>query len=245
MKNFGIIGKSLVHSFSPDYFGRKFLRMGITDSQYLPYPLENIEDFEKLCQKNVFAGLNVTIPYKKKIVPYLDVLSPEAKEVGAVNTILFSDGKKIGYNTDVFGFEQSLLPVLAEIKEDRPQMLILGTGGASKAVVYVCRKLNIPFTLVSRNKNEGLSYEKIDYGIMENHSIVVNTTPFGNVSRYFKFPLIPYTYLKNSHFLIDLIYNPKKTVFLTKGMEQQCSAKNGLDMLVYQAEKSWQIWNQK
>ena len=128
-----------------------------------------------------------------------------------VNTILFSDGKKIGYNTDVFGFEQSLLPVLAEIKEDRPQMLILGTGGASKAVVYVCRKLNIPFTLVSRNKNEGLSYEKIDYGIMENHSIVVNTTPLGMYPDTSSFPLIPYTYLKNSHFLIDfcLLYTSR------------------------------------
>jgi shikimate dehydrogenase len=245
MKNYGIIGKSLDHSFSPDYFRRKFLRMGIVDCRYLPYPLENIEDFQTLCKNNVFFGLNVTSPFKEKIIPFLDELSPEAQETGAVNTIKFSAGKKIGYNTDVTGFEQSFLPVLTQISEDLPKILILGTGGASKAVVYVCRKLNLPFTLVSRNKTQGLTYEKITHDDMVNHHIVVNTTPMGMYPDTESFPPIPYTYLKKSHFLIDLIYNPKKTVFLTKGLEHQCSTKNGLDMLVFQAEKSWQIWNQK
>lgn len=242
MKQFGLIGFPLTHSFSKGYFEDKFLKEKITDCIYDIFPLERIEDFQSLCnQYHNLAGLNVTIPYKEKIIPYLDKLDETAVNIGAVNTIKFTEGKKIGYNTDAYGFEMSLLPLL---KPHHKTALILGTGGASKAVEYVLSKNGISYQHVSRIRTEkAIHYEDVNEMIIHKSTLIINCTPVGMHPDTDEAPEIPYQYLTSKHLLYDLIYNPADTQFLILGKEQGAQTKNGLEMLHLQAERSWQIWN--
>jgi|TARA_R110000737_G_scaffold294584_1_gene301241 shikimate dehydrogenase len=237
----GLIGYPLTHSFSPSYFEEKFKELNIQDSEYLAYSIEEIGKISEVFESGV-TGLNVTIPYKELVIPFLDELSEGAAEVGAVNTIKIENGLKIGYNTDVYGFQASLLEQLGDTKIEKA--LILGSGGASKAVKYVLNKLGIKYKIVSRKKIY-LTYDKLDAKTVQAHKLIVNTTPLGMYPNVDNCPLIPYDGITNQHFLYDLVYNPEKTLFLRKGESAGCSIKNGNDMLVLQAEKSWEIWNQK
>ena len=238
-RKFGLIGYPLTHSFSPGYFARKFTEEEIADAQYDLYPLSQIDEFTSL--KDI-VGLNVTIPYKEQVIPYLDELSDEAKSIGAVNTIHFIDGKKVGYNTDVIGFKDSLEPLLN--KEKETSALVLGTGGAAKAVWYVLEQLKIPFYKVSRTKGD-ISYADITSELIRSSHLIVNTTPLGMSPNIDAAPELPYDALSSQHLLYDLIYNPEKTLFLKQGEIHQARIKNGLEMLILQAEASWKIWNTK
>jgi len=218
--------------------------MNITDSLYWNFPLENITDFPGLLKVNPdLAGLNVTIPYKEQIIPFLDELETVAAKIGAVNTIKFLRRKKTrvlkGFNSDIFGFTESLKEFLTG-KVDRA--LILGTGGASKAVTFSLDQMGIEYRFVSR-KPGFIDYRDIDRGVMEQHRLIINTTPLGTFPDVGSYPPIPYEFLTPSHLLFDLVYNPAETVFLKKGKERGAAVTNGLRMLHLQAEKSWEIWN--
>jgi len=236
---FGLIGYPLEHSFSPDYFANKFKSLGIKKSEYLAYPIENISQVNEIFNKGL-AGLNVTIPYKEKVIPYLDELSDEAYEINAVNTIKITEGRKVGYNTDVYGFEMSLKSFLGNRKVEHA--LILGTGGASKAIKFVLCKLNINFSIVSRNP-DFLMYSQLTEDIIQKNKLIINTTPLGMYPNIEECPNLPYSALTDQHFLFDLVYNPEKTLFLKQGEMHNCNIKNGYEMLILQAEKSWEIWN--
>lgn len=240
-KQFGLIGYPLSHSFSPTYFNTKFELNGI-DAHYDTYPLEDIKDFIPLIQNNKFAGLNVTIPYKESIIPLLDEIEEGAKIIGAINTITFDNDKMIGYNTDVFGFEKSLMDFI-ESPKNITKAFILGTGGAAKAVKFVLDKLHIPYQMVSR-KNGDITYEGLTAQIFSEVNLIINTTPLGMAPNHNSKPQIPYQWLNKKYFLYDLVYNPEKTIFLSEGLKKGCKIKNGHDMLILQAEKAWQIWNQ-
>jgi shikimate dehydrogenase len=244
MRQFGLIGYPLSHSFSKGYFSEKFQKEKIIDCHYDIFPLEKIEDFKLLCEQHQnLVGLNVTIPYKEKIIPFLDELKEDAKEIGAVNTIKFIDGKKIGYNTDCYGFEMSLKRLL---RAHHTSALILGTGGASKAVEFVLKKLGISFQYVSRNKSDkSISYDELNENIVSSSSVIVNCTPIGMCPKIEVAPEIPYNFISNNHLLYDLIYNPEETLFLKEGKLRGAQTKNGLEMLYLQAEKSWEIWNSR
>lgn len=242
MRLFGIIGNPLSHSFSPGYFTDKFRREGIS-ATYQAFPLNKVSEFAELVAKHQFSGLNVTIPYKETILPFLDEIDAVAAAVGAVNTIRFENGKKTGYNTDVAGFEQSLLTFGKNISEINGA-LILGTGGAAKAVAYVLQLRQIPYLLVSSSGKGNVSYDLIDKNMLEKFNLIVNTTPVGMFPNTTNCPSIPYTLLNENNFLYDLIYNPEKTLFLTEGFKRGAKIKNGYDMLLFQAEKAWKIWNQ-
>ncbi len=242
MRQFGLIGYPLSHSFSKGYFAQKFKKENITDAQYDTFPLENIHLIEQLFnQKSNLFGLNVTIPYKQQVIPFLDSLEEAAAKIGAVNTIKFIDGKKIGYNSDVYGFEMSLKPLL---KKHHNFALILGTGGASKAVEYVLEQLNINFQYVSRTKSEQtITYHEIDEHLMKKATVIINTSPIGMYPNIDIAPEIPYQFISEQHLLYDLVYNPEVTLFLKNGIEKGAKTKNGLEMLHLQAERSWEIWN--
>lgn len=242
MKQFGLIGFPLSHSFSKGYFTDKFINEQIHDCAYDVFPLAKIEDFVSLCEeRNNLQGLNVTIPYKQAVIPFLDELDSEAAAIGAVNTIKFSQGKKIGYNSDCYGFEMSLQPLL---QAHHTTALILGTGGASKAVEYVLQKLGIAFQYVSRTKQENvITYTEIDKSVMQHYTLIVNTSPVGMYPNVDAAPEIPYEYIDKQHLLYDLVYNPVETRFLYEGKIRGAQIKNGLEMLHLQAERSWQIWN--
>ncbi len=240
-KQYGLIGYPLSHSFSPTYFNTKFEQEGIA-AHYAAYPMEDVNDFYTLIQNNAFAGLNVTIPYKESIIPLLDEIDQGAQTIGAVNTIAFHNGKSKGYNTDVFGFEKSLLDLI-ENPKNITQALILGTGGAAKAVKFVLVKLAIPYLMVSRKKGD-ITYEDLTEQIFSEVNLIINTTPLGMAPTINSRPQIPYQWLDKKYFLYDLVYNPKKTIFLSEGLKKGCKIKNGYDMLILQAEKAWQIWNQ-
>lgn len=243
-RRFGLLGRNIGHSFSPSYFAEKFKKEGIQNTTYELFPLEQIQDFEQLLQKNDLAGLNVTIPYKQAIIPYLDKLSPQAKAVGAVNTIQFLDGKLVGHNTDVYGFEQSLLSSMTTTQRES-KALILGTGGAALAVAYVLDQLHIPYQYVSRTPTEyQMAYTDLDSSTLQQHLILINTTPLGMSPNVQTYPTLPYTALTNNHLLFDLIYNPLETYFLKKGKKQGTTIQNGLAMLQWQADKAWEIWNE-
>jgi shikimate dehydrogenase len=239
MKKFGLIGYPLGHSFSPGFFKDKFAREGIEWATYQAYPLTRIEEIETLFDQGI-RGLNVTIPYKESVLSHLTSLDPISREIGAVNTILISEGEKIGYNTDVYGFEMSLRGVL---KGRIPNgALILGSGGASKAVIYVLDSMGVEWKIVSRSRGD-LSYDQIDTKVIEDHMLIINTTPLGMAPKTDEYPRLPYDELTTNHILFDLIYNPEKTIFLERGESRGCTIKNGLEMLELQAEKSWEIWN--
>ncbi len=240
MQYFGLIGYPLEHSFSPTYFRKKFEDLNIQDASYKLYPLVHIQEIQDLLTQFKFSGLNVTIPYKEKVIPYLDALDDIARDVGAVNCIKIYKGKTIGYNTDVYGFEVSLLAFLQG--DINKKALVLGNGGASLAVKYVLKKLQISYLEVSRHSGKGIGYGQISAEVLKEYSLIINTTPVGMYPNLDECPDLPYMYLNESHFLYDLIYNPKKTLFLTKGFHQNCKIINGEWMLQLQAEKSWEIW---
>ena len=245
MKHYGLIGYPLSSSFSKRFFTEKFEKENI-DAHYDIYPLENIEGIKDLIKNAGLCGLNVTVPYKERVIKYLDELDGVACETGAVNTIKFLQKNNStllkGYNTDVIGFENTLKNLLQPYHK---KALILGTGGSSKAVAYTFRKMGIEFRFVSRNaSNHNLSYENLDENTMNEHLCIVNTTPLG-MYPVDAFPPIPYEYIGKKHLLYDLIYNPEKTIFLRKGETQGASIKNGMDMLIGQALAAWEIWNKK
>lgn len=246
MQQYGLIGKSIQHSFSPSYFAQKFAKESIQNAQYDLFPLVQIQDFPALIKsKNNWGGLNVTIPYKEQVIPYLDSLSEEAQKVGAVNTIAFEEGKLVGYNTDVLGFEEALLSLLPTNYEGM-QGLILGTGGAAKAVAYVLEKLNLSYLYVSRKEaNQQLLYQQLTPAILQEHPLIINTTPVGQYPRVEEAPNLPYNLLGDNHFLMDLIYNPAETLFLERGRAQGAHVLNGLPMLEAQAEAAWRIWRSR
>jgi shikimate dehydrogenase len=245
MKKLGLIGYPLSHSFSKRYFQEKFTKEAITDYEYELYPIEDIRSFPELLNSQPeLIGLNVTIPHKQSVIPYLDSLHSVAKEIGAVNTILIKDNQKIGYNTDYWGFMQSLQNWLGE-RIAHIQALVLGNGGASKAVQVALRSLRIPFQLVSRETSSNtISYQEIQAQHIQQHPLIINTTPLGMYPHTEKFPDIPYDYLTKEHFLYDLVYNPEETMFLQKGSQKNAKTKNGLEMLYLQAEAAWNIWNE-
>ncbi|HMU02686.1 MAG TPA: shikimate dehydrogenase [Saprospiraceae bacterium] len=241
MKNFGIIGYPLTHTFSPSYFNNKFKDANI-DAFYDRYPLEDISEFCALTEQKKFVGMNVTIPHKQAIMPLLDEIDIAASQIGAVNTIKFVNGKSIGYNTDAYGFEISLLDLI-QSPEKIDGALVLGAGGAAKAVCFVLEKLGISYEIVSRSKGD-FKYDDINQDVMNRHHLIINTTPLGMSPDVKSAPVIPYECLNEKYFLYDLVYNPEKTIFLTEGLERGCKIKNGYDMLILQAEKAWDIWNQ-
>jgi len=201
--------------------------------------LEKIEDFEALKADNM-TGINVTIPYKEQVIPYLDELSPAAQKIGAVNVIHFQQGKLLGYNSDAYGFEQSVTQMW---RDKQPQKaLVLGTGGAAKAVWYVLNKLGIEYLKVSRSKGD-VTYSNLTDDIMKTHHLIINTTPLGMSPNIDACPTLPYDQLTDKHMLYDLVYNPELTLFLRKGKEHGATVKNGYDMLELQADRSWEIWN--
>ena len=237
MKTFGLIGNNLSNSFSAKYFNEKFLKEGISNTQYLNFELTNLSEFKELTKRNKLSGVNVTIPYKETIIPLLDELNEEAKIIGAVNTIRINNGKLIGYNTDHIGFKISITPLL----KGRKKAMILGNGGAAKAIKYALNKLGIEHKTVSRNTQ--FDYCNITKEITNSYTIIINTTPLGSYPNINDFPQIPYKYLTKNYLLFDLIYNPKETKFLSYGKAQNAKTKNGLEMLQIQAEESWNIWN--
>lgn len=245
MKKFGIIGYPLGHSFSPGYFNEKFQNEGI-DAIYEKYELPVITDLQAIIDYTQdLCGFNVTIPYKEKVMSYLDVISPEARAIGAVNVVKVTnkDGKKHleGYNSDLIGFTRSIQPLL---EAHHKKALVLGTGGASKAAMYGLHKLGIETMLVSRyQKNNTIQYEQIDEEVMKEYTVIVNCTPCGMAPHFDECPAIPYCHITPKHLLFDLIYNPDETLFLKNGREQGAVTKNGLEMLLLQAEGAWEIWN--
>jgi len=262
MKHYGLIGFPLTHSFSKKYFTEKFERENITDSVYDVYPLEHIHDLPQLLKDNPdLCGLNVTIPHKMAILKYLDWIEPDARSAGAVNCICISmespvlaafsgevgvkghDFRLEGFNTDIYGFEMSLKPLL---KNHQDQALILGDGGAAKAVKCVLENLGIGFKSVTRKPmGDNLLFSELKPHHIKQHPIIINTTPLGTSPNVNECPDIPYHAITEDHLLYDLIYNPEKTLFLAKGEERGATIKNGYEMLILQAEKSWEIWTSK
>lgn len=242
MHKYGLIGYKLEHSFSKDFFEKKFSDESILNAEYNLYPLQNIEELPNLLKSNPeLKGLNVTIPYKESVIPYLNELHDTAKSVGAVNTIKINEGYTIGYNTDTWGFAKSLFP---EINTRDARALILGTGGASKAVQFVFNKLGIDYKIVSRGNNvSDLHYEDLNQEIMESHNIIIQCTPVGMYPNVNDCLQIPFQFISTKHFCLDLVYNPTETQFLLKAKNAGASVKNGLQMLYEQAEESWKIWN--
>jgi len=241
---FGLLGKNISYSFSSGYFKEKFEELELENYQYQNFDIQSIQEFSKILKQNrALCGMNITIPYKEEILLCLEEIDSEALEIGAVNTIKFlKNGKLKGFNTDVSGFLNSLKPLL---KAHHTKALILGTGGASKAIAYAFKKLHIDFTFVSRNpeKENEISYSNLSEDIISAHSIIINCTPLGTFPETNLCPDIPYQFITSQHLLFDLIYNPAITTFLEKGKNKGAKIKNGLEMLQLQAEKSWEIWN--
>ena len=237
MKTVGLVGKSLSHSFSSQYFSEKFYKENITNCQYLNFEIDDISNIKKLISENDILGLNITIPYKTSIIPYLDGVSDESEKINAVNTVKIVNGKLYGFNTDIIGFKKSISPIL----DNRKTALVLGNGGSSKSVQYVLNNLDINFKVISRNTK--LDYQHVDKEIMATTDVIINCTPFGMYPETESYPKIPYEFLNSKHLLFDLVYNPKQSKFLTFGIAKNCIVKNGLEMLHIQAEESWNIWN--
>lgn len=246
MKKFGLIGFPLEHSFSKSFFTEKFLEEDI-EASYELFPLEDIRQIRELPARDpAIAGLNVTMPHKTGVIPFLDSLDPGAGKINAVNTITVErTGTKMflkGYNTDASGFRRSFLEFIGA---ERGSCLILGTGGAARAVAFVLGTLDIPYSLVTRKESipGKLHYDQLNRKAIEDHAFIINATPMGMVPAIGTLPDIPYEWLTEKHFLFDLVYNPTETLFLKKGREKGCRTRNGMDMLIYQAIDSWNIWN--
>ncbi len=238
MKQLGLIGKNISYSFSKKYFEEKFNLLGLKDFRYDIFDINKIDQLEQIVHNKNFLGFNITIPYKIKIIDFLDELSNEAKTIGAVNTVHIQNGKKIGYNTDAFGFEKSLNLMK---KKHHQSAIILGNGGASKAVQYVLNQNRIPFKIVSR-KGE-LNFENLTKKIVSKHQIIIQCTPVGTFPNITDCLNFPFDALTEKHLIIDLIYNPEKTQFIKNAEKFGAKTINGLTMLHQQAEKSWEIWN--
>lgn len=237
MKTYGLIGKNISYSFSRNYFANKFKKEDIKNSQYINFDIDNLSELNNIFNTDNY-GFNVTIPYKEVIIPYLDSLDFHAEKIGAVNTIKIENEKKIGFNTDWIGFKKSIEPLL---NSHHTKALILGTGGASKAVIYALDQLKIETLMVSRYGE--ISYEDLSEEIIQNHAIIINCTPVGTFPNVDAAPEIPYHFITKNHLAYDLIYNPAETLFLKKCKEKGAVVKNGLEMLEIQAEASWKIWN--
>ncbi len=242
MKVYGLLGKTLKHSFSKRYFTEKFQELNINDCSYENFELGSIEQLPSLLQPHsLIQGLNITIPYKEDVIPYLHFQNEIVKEIKACNCIKIVDSKLYGFNTDVIGFKQSLQKGL---KPHHTHALILGTGGAAKAVQYVLKDLGIKYQNVSRFlKEEAIIYDAVDEEVLQTNTLIINTSPLGMYPNVNEEPAIPYQFITAKHLLFDLIYNPEKTIFLTKGEEQGATIINGQEMLILQAEESWRIWN--
>ncbi len=243
MKLYGLIGYPLGHSFSKQYFKEKFERESIADCFFEAFPIESINQFPALLKNNPsLKGLSVTIPYKEQVLQYIDEISDEVKAIGATNSIKISNGKLTAYNTDIVGFEKSFIKLLTP---HHTKALVLGTGGASKAVQYVLGKLKIEFLVVTRKKqnNNQVTYKELDETIMNEYTVIINCSPVGMFPNVNIAPLIPYEFISASHYLYDLVYKPSETLFLKKGKERGAVVQNGYEMLLIQAEESWRIWN--
>lgn len=243
MPDYGLIGKSLSHSFSKKFFEEKFENEKLADHHYHLFELADIEAISALAKQPNLVGFNITIPYKESILPYLSTIEDNAQAIGAVNVVKISNGLMHGYNTDYYGFRESLIRWAGECMKNI-QGLILGTGGASKAVSAVLRDLEIPHVKVSRkSQNENiLSYDELASSTLDRYKLIINTTPLGMSPQVGSKPHIPYEMLTKDHFLYDLVYNPPKTEFLKEGKSRGAQVKNGLEMLHLQAERSWLIW---
>jgi shikimate dehydrogenase len=244
-KNFGLLGKNISYSFSRNYFTEKFAKLQLDTYSYENFDIPAIDEFPLVLDKNIetLQGINVTIPYKEEVIQYMDEMDADAAKIGAVNTIKVLEGGLLkGFNTDAYGFENSLKPLL---HSDITGALILGTGGASKAIAFTLEKLKIPFLFVSRKpKNDHtISYDDLNEIWIKNNQLIINCTPVGTYPEIEKFPPIPYEFLTEKHVLFDLIYNPEVSAFLAKGEKRKASIKNGRQMLELQADKSWEIWN--
>ena len=242
-KRFGLLGRNISYSFSKGYFSEKFANENFEGHSYENFDIATIDEFPEIISNNKdLKGLNVTIPYKEAIIPYLQKLSKKAAQIGAVNTIkITKKGNLKGYNTDYFGFKKSLEPLL---QTHHKKALILGTGGASKGVAFALEELDIPYTFVSReSKENSIDYELINATTFDNYQIIINATPVGTSPNTDACPDLPYEFFTAKHIAYDLIYNPAETLFLKKAAAQGAQTKNGLDMLIFQAEKAWKIWN--
>ena len=249
MKKYGLIGYPLTHSFSKSFFNQKFESEHI-DAEYVNFEIPTITDFKNVLKQNpTLNGINVTIPYKTQVIPFLDELTDNAKAIGAVNVIKLTKGyfgqtKLVGHNTDILGFKQSIEPLLDPTKHKKA--LILGTGGASKAIFHGLKQLGIESIFVSRTPiKDGLTYNDLTPAIIEAHTVIVNTTPVGMFPHSDACPDIPYEHITDQHLLYDLLYNPDETLFMKKGKQQGAEVKNGLEMLLLQAFAGWKIWTEK
>ncbi|NDP20646.1 MAG: shikimate dehydrogenase [Paludibacter sp.] len=245
MKQFGLIGLPLTHSFSKKFFTEKFSNENI-DAQYDLYEIPCIDTFPKILKNASLCGINVTIPYKEQVIKYMNELDETAAQIGAVNVIKFirSMDKLIlkGYNSDAIGFENSIKPFLQPFHQ---KALILGTGGASKAIQYTLNKLGISTTFVTRSSKPGmLTYKQLNEEVLSDNLLIVNASPVGTFPHAEECPDIPYQFLTNRHFLYDLVYNPAETLFMKKGKEYGAQILNGESMLIGQAEAAWKIWNE-
>ncbi|MFY7670174.1 shikimate dehydrogenase family protein [Tenacibaculum sp. MEBiC06402] len=244
VKLFGLLGRNISYSFSRGYFAEKFDLLELTNHKYVNFDLHQIDELPLLIDKHKeqLIGFNVTIPYKEEVIPFLDKIDKKAAKIGAVNTIrITKSGKLKGYNTDYYGFKKSLEPYLNKLHK---KALILGTGGASKAVAFALKNMDIEVCFVSRKKekNNTITYDELNGEIIKDYLLIINCTPLGTHPNIENCPDIPYDYLGVNHILYDLIYNPAKTLFLKKGEENGAVIKNGLEMLELQAEKAWRIW---
>jgi shikimate dehydrogenase len=245
MREYGLIGFPLTHSFSKQYFEEKFSKEGLSDCKFHNFPLKNIDEVKQVIADHPeLKGFAVTIPYKKKIIRFLDEGTDAVKQMVACNCVKIEDGKLKGFNTDVIGFERSFLKLR---KSQHQKALILGTGGAADAVAYVFRKLGIDYLFVSRSRelrSMTISYRALAESLFNDYTIIVNCTPVGTFPNVDEYPVIPYQYLTSDHYLYDLVYNPSETQFLKKGAEQGAVVCNGYEMLCLQAEENWRLWNE-
>ena len=243
MRLFGLIGYPLSHSFSKKYFDAKFIQEGIQEAYFENYSIENIALLENILKNPDLKGLAVTIPYKRAVLEYLDTVSDSVQEMGACNCVKIEDGKYLGFNTDIIGFEKSFTKLWLP---QHQQALILGTGGAASAVAFALKKLNIPYRFVSREKDpEGkkMGYEELNETVLTEYQIVINCSPLGTYPKIEEAPPIPYQYVNRNHYFFDLVYNPAETKFLYLAKQQGAIVQNGYEMLTLQAEENWAIWN--
>ena len=240
-RKYGLIGKNINYSFSKKYFNDKFLKENITNCSYENYDLQSVKDFKKIIKDNAIKGFNVTIPYKEEIMEFINKIDPIAKKIGAINTIKIHNKNIIeGYNTDYIGFVISLKNLITNQKK----ALVLGTGGASKAIIFGLSSIGIESTIVSRNKREGvISYSELNKKVIEENTIIINCTPLGTFPEVKECPKIPFEFLSSNHICYDLIYNPEKTKFLLESEKMGATIINGKKMLENQANESWKIWN--
>ena len=241
MNVFGLIGHPLTHSFSKEYFDKKFDHEKITDAQFKLFDLEKIELVQDLILDESIKGLAITIPYKQQILPFLFSKNENVIQSKACNCLKILDGKLFGFNTDIIGFEKSFIKQLQPFHQ---KALVLGNGGAAAAITFILRALQIDYSCVTRiNESDCFTYDELNEKIINNHQIIINTTPLGTFPFVETYPNIPYQFLTSQHYLFDVVYNPTETILMKKGLAQKAIVKNGYEMLCIQAEENWKIWN--